>query len=214
RRPDAGPVQGDLGHGPAADLQDGDSPLGPDLQDALEGARAGHRPNPAPYVAAARGEGVQVETRHVLVDLGPVPEAAPGRREGLQGGLSGAAVTADPERETCPEQSPVVGVGVQVHLGARRFGAHGEPGRAIVRGARRRGRTVARGVGRPLSRIRYRDRKHRPKVVSYWTMTQGEGSFRPTDEVDELRWASVQEAPSLLTYTHDRELLAEAIGAG
>ena len=69
-------------------------------------------------------------------------------------------------------------------------------------------------LGRPLSRIRYRDRKHRPKVVSYWTMTPGEGSFRPTDEVDELRWASVQEAPSLLTYPHDRELLAEAIGAG
>ncbi len=69
-------------------------------------------------------------------------------------------------------------------------------------------------LGRPLSSIRYRDRKDRPKVVSYWTMTPREGSFHPTDEVDELRWVSADEARGLLTYLHDRALLTEAVGAG
>jgi 8-oxo-dGTP diphosphatase len=65
-------------------------------------------------------------------------------------------------------------------------------------------------LGRPLSSVRYRDRKGRSKVVSYWTMDPEGGAFHPTDEVDQLRWVSVRDAARALTYPHDRDLLREA----
>ncbi|MDP9341394.1 MAG: NUDIX hydrolase [Actinomycetota bacterium] len=66
-------------------------------------------------------------------------------------------------------------------------------------------------LGRRLSSARYRDRKGRPKVVSYWVMTPEGGSFHPTEEVDELRWLPVKDAAGLLSYPHDRDLLREAV---
>jgi 8-oxo-dGTP diphosphatase len=54
----------------------------------------------------------------------------------------------------------------------------------------------------------YRDRKDRPKIVAYWAMTPEGGAFRSGDEVDEMRWVEVAEAPELLTYDRDRDLLA------
>ena len=63
-----------------------------------------------------------------------------------------------------------------------------------------------------LSPIRYTDRKGRPKMVRYWLMEAVDGSFEPGDEADELRWVGGQEASRLLTYAHDRELVAEAVG--
>jgi 8-oxo-dGTP pyrophosphatase MutT (NUDIX family) len=63
-------------------------------------------------------------------------------------------------------------------------------------------------LDRELSSTRYRDRFGRPKVVRYWVMDPVEGEFRPTKEVDELRWLSPDEAAGLLSYDHDRQLLA------
>ena len=38
-------------------------------------------------------------------------------------------------------------------------------------------------------------------------MTVLDGSFTPTDEIDELRWLSVDRARWLLSYDHDRSVL-------
>ncbi len=54
----------------------------------------------------------------------------------------------------------------------------------------------------------YVDRKGRPKAVAYWVMEVLGGSFRPNQEVDELRWLSLEEASSILSYPRDRELIA------
>jgi 8-oxo-dGTP diphosphatase len=67
-------------------------------------------------------------------------------------------------------------------------------------------------LGEELGQARYIDRKGRPKAVRYWLMEAVDGSFEPGDEADELRWVREQEASRLLTYPHDRELVAEALG--
>jgi 8-oxo-dGTP pyrophosphatase MutT (NUDIX family) len=59
----------------------------------------------------------------------------------------------------------------------------------------------------PIGSTEYRDRKGRPKIVFYWLLRPLGGRFRPGEEVDELRWLTVEEAVSLLTYERDRELL-------
>jgi 8-oxo-dGTP pyrophosphatase MutT (NUDIX family) len=59
----------------------------------------------------------------------------------------------------------------------------------------------------PAGSTEYRDRKGRPKRVFYWRLRPLEGSFRPNQEVDELRWLPLQDALSLLTYERDRVLL-------
>jgi 8-oxo-dGTP diphosphatase len=63
-----------------------------------------------------------------------------------------------------------------------------------------------------LSSTEYEDRKGRPKTVRYWRMAvEGEPPpFAPNDEVDELRWVTPDEAVALLSYPHDRELVADA----
>jgi 8-oxo-dGTP diphosphatase len=63
-------------------------------------------------------------------------------------------------------------------------------------------------LDRELPSVRYRDANGRPKVVRYWVMTPLEGDFRPNREVDELRWVPIDRAGALLTYDHDRALLA------
>ena len=62
-------------------------------------------------------------------------------------------------------------------------------------------------LGPELGSTSYRDRKGRPKHVRYWAMTVLRGRFTPTDEVDEVRWLSVAEAETLLTYDRDRTVL-------
>jgi 8-oxo-dGTP diphosphatase len=69
-------------------------------------------------------------------------------------------------------------------------------------------------LGPELSPARYRDRKGRPKLVRFWLMEPLEGSFTPGAEVDELRWLEPDEAAELLSYDHDRELVAEALAEG
>ena len=46
------------------------------------------------------------------------------------------------------------------------------------------------------------------KVVHYWIASPIGGEFRPSDEVDELRWVALPKAPELLSHQHDRGLLA------
>jgi 8-oxo-(d)GTP phosphatase len=60
---------------------------------------------------------------------------------------------------------------------------------------------------RPIGRIRYVDRRGRPKTVRYWLMRPISGSFTPSDEVDELRWLSLDQSEAILSYEHDRWLL-------
>jgi 8-oxo-dGTP diphosphatase len=71
-------------------------------------------------------------------------------------------------------------------------------------------------LGGELGETRYRDHKDRPKVVRYWAMESDDGDFQPNDEVDDLRWVSIDEAKGMLSYGFDRDLLdrfaAEARG--
>ncbi len=67
-------------------------------------------------------------------------------------------------------------------------------------------------LDRPVGTIEYRDRKDRPKTVAYWLMTPIGGEFRPSAEVDEMRWVPIGQAGDLLTYRHDRSLLESAAG--
>ncbi len=63
-------------------------------------------------------------------------------------------------------------------------------------------------LGPELVSTSYRDRKGRPKQVRYWAMTPAGGIFTPSEEVDEVRWAGVDAASSLLSYERDRPVLA------
>ena len=71
-------------------------------------------------------------------------------------------------------------------------------------------------LGERAGRTRYRDSKGRDKVVHYWLMepesetTATDGAFVPNDEVDAVRWCTVAEATTRLSYAHDRKLLAKA----
>jgi 8-oxo-dGTP diphosphatase len=63
-------------------------------------------------------------------------------------------------------------------------------------------------LGRELDPVSYVDQKGRPKLVRYWLMEVTDGEFEANDEVDEIRWLPPAEAAGLLTYPHDRELVA------
>jgi 8-oxo-dGTP pyrophosphatase MutT (NUDIX family) len=65
-------------------------------------------------------------------------------------------------------------------------------------------------LGVRAGRTRYRDSKGRDKVVHYWLMEPESGAFVPNDEVDEVRWCSVAEAVAMISYAHDRKMLAKA----
>jgi 8-oxo-(d)GTP phosphatase len=55
----------------------------------------------------------------------------------------------------------------------------------------------------------------RAKVVHYWigrcTGDEDLSTFRPDDEVDQVRWVRAEKAPRLLDYSRDVDLLAEAV---
>jgi 8-oxo-dGTP diphosphatase len=53
----------------------------------------------------------------------------------------------------------------------------------------------------------YIDSRGRPKRVHWWVMRPLDGEFRPSDEVDEVRWASPADAALLLSYGRDIGLL-------
>ena len=64
-----------------------------------------------------------------------------------------------------------------------------------------------------IGHTEYVDRKGRPKAVAYWIMAAEAGLFQPNEEVDELRWLSLDRAARLLSYPRDRELVAVLMAA-
>jgi 8-oxo-dGTP pyrophosphatase MutT (NUDIX family) len=60
---------------------------------------------------------------------------------------------------------------------------------------------------RPLGCTAYADRRGRDKVACYWVMEVVDGRFRPGDEVDEIRWVTIEDAYDVLSYRRDRTLL-------
>ena len=63
-----------------------------------------------------------------------------------------------------------------------------------------------------LDCTRYRDGQGRPKTVRYWLMeVTADGPFAPSGEVDELRWLEPRDAEGVLTYPHDRALVAALV---
>ena len=64
-----------------------------------------------------------------------------------------------------------------------------------------------------IGHTEYVDRKGRQKTVAYWIMAATGGSFSPNQEVDELRWLTLDEASRLLSYARDQELIAVLMAA-
>jgi 8-oxo-dGTP pyrophosphatase MutT (NUDIX family) len=64
-----------------------------------------------------------------------------------------------------------------------------------------------------LPSTEYVDSKGRPKVVRYWRMHADGGTFAPTAEIDEIRWASAEEAEELLSYERDVPVVRAALGS-
>jgi 8-oxo-dGTP pyrophosphatase MutT (NUDIX family) len=59
-----------------------------------------------------------------------------------------------------------------------------------------------------LPEVRYVDDRGRSKVVRYWSMrATDDHGFEPNDEVDEVRWATLDRARELLSYAHDLPVL-------
>jgi 8-oxo-dGTP diphosphatase len=55
----------------------------------------------------------------------------------------------------------------------------------------------------------YFDARGRSKQVRYWLMAVERGEFVPSPEVDEIRWCTKAEALALLSYSRDRDVLAD-----
>jgi 8-oxo-dGTP diphosphatase len=53
----------------------------------------------------------------------------------------------------------------------------------------------------------YIDSKGRSKRVRWWLMEPQHGEFTPSDEVDEVQWATPADAAKLLSYDRDLALL-------
>jgi 8-oxo-dGTP pyrophosphatase MutT (NUDIX family)/phosphohistidine phosphatase SixA len=62
--------------------------------------------------------------------------------------------------------------------------------------------------GRPLGEVRYvKDGDH--KRVRYWAMSAERGTFRPSEEVDQLMWLPSREAQRFLDPNRDRRILLD-----
>lgn len=64
-------------------------------------------------------------------------------------------------------------------------------------------------LGPELSQTRYVDRKGRDKLVRYWAMEPVTGAFRPSSEVDEVRWLRVERCASVLSYARDAVVVGD-----
>jgi 8-oxo-dGTP diphosphatase len=68
-------------------------------------------------------------------------------------------------------------------------------------------------LGAEVAATRYRDARGRSKEVRYWLMEPlSDAEFEPNDEVDEVRWCSPRDARRILSYDHDRRLVASVDG--
>jgi 8-oxo-dGTP diphosphatase len=88
-----------------------------------------------------------------------------------------------------------------------------EPGEAELFCARREVEEetgLVCNIGPYVGRTEYTDRRGRPKTVHYWLMDPVSGSFVPSEEVDDMQWVPVDLAKRVLSYQHDRVLLADA----
>ena len=56
--------------------------------------------------------------------------------------------------------------------------------------------------------VSYQTRKGRLKVVRYWMMVAVAGVAQPRNEIDAVRWVSLDRAFEMLTYERDHVLLA------
>jgi 8-oxo-dGTP diphosphatase len=63
-------------------------------------------------------------------------------------------------------------------------------------------------LGEEVGSTFYDDKYGRSKEARYFLMTT-EADAAPQNEVDEVRWIALDEAPALLTYDRDRALLRE-----
>ena len=87
-----------------------------------------------------------------------------------------------------------------------------EPGESVGEGALREVSEETGFLGeieRRIGETAYNDRHGRPKRVTYFAMRPVSGEFAPNDEVDEVRWVTLEEAEELLSYAHDRHLVAQ-----
>ena len=64
-------------------------------------------------------------------------------------------------------------------------------------------------LARPLPTTRYVDAKGRPKLVRWWVMEPigDPHAAGASNEVDEVRWLTPEEARALLTYRRDHDVL-------
>jgi 8-oxo-dGTP pyrophosphatase MutT (NUDIX family) len=71
-------------------------------------------------------------------------------------------------------------------------------------------------LGPEVGETRYRDSKGRAKRVRYWLMepVAEAADAVPNDEVDEIRWVDPDAAGRLLSYDHDRALVAGLTATG
>ena len=68
-------------------------------------------------------------------------------------------------------------------------------------------------AGQEMPSTTYVDGKGRTKLVRYWMMrVVAAKPWAANDEVDQRRWVPIEEADRLLTYVHDREMLASLAG--
>jgi 8-oxo-(d)GTP phosphatase len=68
-------------------------------------------------------------------------------------------------------------------------------------------------LGPELVSTAYRDPQDRPKRVRYWLM-KADGRrtrFEPDDEIDRVAWVDAADAPEVLTYARDRQVLDAAL---
>jgi 8-oxo-dGTP diphosphatase len=62
--------------------------------------------------------------------------------------------------------------------------------------------------GEEAGRCFYTDGRGRPKEVRYFLMEPDREPV-PQNEIDEVRWVPLADAPELLTYDHDRDLVTQ-----
>ena len=62
--------------------------------------------------------------------------------------------------------------------------------------------------GEEVGRSFYADSRGRSKEVRYFRMEPG-GEAEPRNEVDDVRWVPLEDAPAALSYERDRELVTQ-----